>query len=181
MPRGRPLEVQRELLEAFVNSGWVNEHLVNVLPDTVWHAPPPGGGRTIAAIVAHMQSLRRTFARMGGAQPGPPSLDGKRCTRAEAVRALRQSTETLAAQFEAAIAAGLARVKGQPRRVVDMLTYILQHDAHHRGQICMLARQLGAPLRGEDVTRIFGWKKLDAPVRAASTRPRSAAGTRGRS
>ena len=69
MVRGRPLEVEQELLEAFRRSGRVSEYLVRVLPARVWRAAPPAGrGRSIAAIVAHMQGVRRTFARMGGAQ-----------------------------------------------------------------------------------------------------------------
>ena len=46
------------------------------------------------------------------------------------------------------------------RRVVNMLLYIVQHDAHHRGQIFMIAKSLGHEFRGEDVTRVWGWKQL---------------------
>lgn len=159
--RGRPLEVERELLEEFVQNGLVNEYLVSVLPDAIWRTPPPDGrGRTIAAIVAHMQSVRRTFARMGGARPGPPVLNRLTSTRAQAGPALRRSTTDLARLFEAAIAARQARVKGMPRRVVNMLLYLVQHDAHHRGQIFVLAKSLGHEFRAEDVTRVWGWRKL---------------------
>jgi len=155
------LQPEREIIEAFRHCGLVSEYLVGALSDAVWRAPPPSGrGRTIAAIVAHMQSVRRTFARMGGARPGPPSLDRRRVTRAQAQRALRRSTEALAEQFEAAIAERRPRVKGMPRRLVDMLTYLMQHDAHHRGQICVLAKDLGHAFRGEDSTRLWGWRVL---------------------
>jgi uncharacterized damage-inducible protein DinB len=109
-----------------------------------------------------MQSVRRTFARMGGAGPGPgpPSLDRNRSTPAQARRALRQSTDDLTRLFETALAARKARVTGMPRRVVNMMIYLLQHDAHHRGQICGPARDLGHELRSEDTTRIWGWKML---------------------
>jgi len=161
MARSRPLEVERELLEEFERNGLVNEYLVSVLPDAVWRTPPPGGrGRTIAAIVAHVQSVRRTFARMGGARPGPPSLDRLTVTKAQAQRALRQSTADLTALFEAAIAARQPRVKGMPRRVVNMLLYLVQHDAHHRGQIFVLAKNLGHEFGTEDVMRVWGWKSL---------------------
>src|SRR2546427_9321 len=74
MAKGRPLDVERELLESFRQSGLVNEYLVSVLPAAIWHAAPPTGrGRSIAGIVAHLQGVRRTFARMGGARPGPPA------------------------------------------------------------------------------------------------------------
>ena len=117
MAKGQPLDVEGEVLQAFRQSGLVNEYLVSVLPTALWRAAPPAGrGRSIAGIVAHMQSVRRTFARMGGARPGPSSLDRQRSTPAEARRALRQSTEDLAQLFETAIAARHARVKGMPRR-----------------------------------------------------------------
>lgn len=163
MARGRPLEIELELIEAFRQCGLASEYLVGIIPEAIWRTKPPAGrGRSIAEIVAHMQSVRRTFARMGGATPGPPSLDRRTVTRAQAQRALRASTSILAQQFEAAFAEGRARVKGQPRRAVDMLTYLMQHDAHHRGQIFMVARDLGHEFRSEDVTRVWGWRRMAA-------------------
>jgi uncharacterized damage-inducible protein DinB len=155
------LEVERELLEEFQRNGRVSEYLVSVLPATIWRADPPGGrGRTIAAMVTHMQGVRRTFARMGGARPGPPALDRQRVTPAQARRALRQSTDDLARLFASAIEERRTRVKGMPRRVVNMLLYLIQHDAHHRGQICALARDLGHQFSGDDTMRIWGWKAI---------------------
>ena len=125
MATGRPLEVDHELIEALRHSGLVTEYLAGVLPATVWRVTPPAGrGRSIAAIFAHMQGVRRTFARMGGARPGPPRLDRRSVTPAEARRAFRQSTDDLARLFESALASRRPRVKGMPRRVIDMLTYL---------------------------------------------------------
>ena len=161
MPRGRLLDVEGELVEAFQKNGLVTEYVLDVIPWRFWRADPPGGrGRTIAAIAAHMQSVRRTFARLGGADPGPPSLDRLTVTQAQAKKAIRQSTKQLATMFESAFRERRARVKGMPRRAVDMLTYLIQHDAHHRGQICTLARDLGHEFSGSDVMRIWGWKAL---------------------
>jgi uncharacterized damage-inducible protein DinB len=117
-----------------------------------------------------MQSLRRTFARLGGARPGLPALDKQRVTRDEARRALRQSTD-LTRLFESALAVRQARVKGMPRRAIDMLTYLLQHDAHHRGQICMLARGFGHKFRGQDMTRLWGWRAIEADAASRVLRP----------
>ena len=161
MARGRPLEVEQELLESFAQSGLVTEYLVHVIPDEIWRSDPPTGrGRSIAAIVAHIQSVRRTFARMGGAEPGPPSLDREKSTRAQAAEALRRSTDDLSRLFETAIGAKQTRVKGMPRRVVNMMLYLMQHDAHHRGQISGLARDLGHEFQGEEIMRLWGWKAL---------------------
>jgi len=161
MARGRSLEIEHELIEAFRKSGRVTEYLIAVVPRQMWQGEPPGGrGRTIAAIVAHIQSVRRTFARLGGAEPGPPSLDRLTVTPAKATTAIRRSTKELATMFETAFRERRARVKGMPRRAVDMLAYLIQHDAHHRGQICTLARDLGHEFSGNDIMRIWGWKAL---------------------
>jgi len=158
---GRPLEVEAELLEAFRRSGAASGYLFSILPPGLWRRSPPGGrGRSIAAIAAHMQSVRRMFARMGGARPGPPSLDRKTVTIAQARNAIRQSTDLLATQFEKALEERRSRVAGMPRRVVDMLTYLMQHDAHHRGQICTLARDLGHEFAAGEMARIWGWKAM---------------------
>ena len=156
----RPLEVERELLEAFAHNGRVTAYLVGALPARIWRAQPPvGEGRTIAAIVTHMQSVRRTFARMGGARP-LPSLDRLRSTPSQARRALEQSNDELTALFSNALDNRQPRVRGMPRRVVNMMLYLVQHEAHHRGQISMLAHAMGHRLPQEVIMRIWGWKKL---------------------
>jgi hypothetical protein len=49
-----------------------------------------------------------------------------------------------------------------PRCAVNMLIYLIQHDAHHRGQICALARDLGHEFKSEDTMRICSGHSLDA-------------------
>jgi uncharacterized damage-inducible protein DinB len=41
-----------------------------------------------------------------------------------------------------------------------MVAYMISHDAHHRGQICMLAHQLGFPLPAKAAYGIWVWEKL---------------------
>ena len=161
MASRQPLDLPRELVAEFDLALRVTEHLVEVLPDELWRSKPPGfEGRTIAAVVAHIQSVRRVFAKMGGAKPVPPALDRLESSKADSVKALVASRQAYVALFERALADGNARVKGQPRRLVNMAFYVVQHDAHHRGQITMLARALDHRLASEDVMRLWGWKKL---------------------
>jgi uncharacterized damage-inducible protein DinB len=37
---------------------------------------------------------------------------------------------------------------------------MLSHEAHHRGQVCMLAHQLGFPLLNAAAYGIWTWEKL---------------------
>ena len=89
-----------------------------------------------------------------------PPLDSASLTPAQARRALRQSRKALVELFKEALANDKARVKGMPRRTVNMMLYLIQHDTHHGGQICMLARALGHQFSKDDVMRIWGWKKM---------------------
>ena len=41
-----------------------------------------------------------------------------------------------------------------------MCTYMISHEAHHRGQVCMLAHQLGFPLPIQTTARMWSWEKL---------------------
>ena len=42
----------------------------------------------------------------------------------------------------------------------SMVAYMISHDAHHRGQVCMLAHQLGFPLPVKADAGIWVWEKL---------------------
>jgi len=41
-----------------------------------------------------------------------------------------------------------------------MFTYMITHEAHHRGQVCMLAHQLGFPLPVQAAAGIWNWERL---------------------
>jgi uncharacterized damage-inducible protein DinB len=156
-----PFDVPGELLARFDHCCRVTTLLVGAIPVRIWRsAPPTGRGRTIAEIVSHMHSLRRTFAKMGGGVKRGEPIDRLTSTPAQAVRELRLSHASMLAVFTKAFAEERARVKGLPRRVVDMLTYLMQHDAHHRGQITMLAKDLGFELPDRVTSRMWGWRRL---------------------
>jgi uncharacterized damage-inducible protein DinB len=37
---------------------------------------------------------------------------------------------------------------------------MISHEAHHRGQVCMLAHQLGFPLPNKVTSEMWNWEKL---------------------
>lgn len=42
----------------------------------------------------------------------------------------------------------------------EMLSYMLAHEAHHRGQVCMIAHQLGYRLPNKVTSSLWNWEKL---------------------
>jgi hypothetical protein len=60
--------------------------------------------------------------------------------------------EVLAASLK-----GDGRIKGCKPDAASFLGYLIAHDAHHRGQISMLARQLGHPLPPSGVFGMWEW------------------------
>lgn len=153
-----PFFLPQALLEAFHTNDVINQYLLENLPEAVWRAEPPGGkGRTVAAIVAHIHNVRVMWlkaAAKGSKIPG--QLDRATVTPEQAARALAQSERALSAVLKSALE-NEGRVKGFRPDVAGFVGYLIAHDAHHRGQICMLARQVGHPLAQKAVFGMWEW------------------------
>jgi uncharacterized damage-inducible protein DinB len=142
-----PLDIADALLKAFATNDRINHYLLRAVPREAWNADPPAGkGRTIAAIAAHMHNVRLMWLKSAAAgAPAPAKLEGGAFSTEDAVAALDASRQALHRVIEASLR-GDGRIKGFKPDVASFLGYLFAHDAHHRGQITMLARQLGHPV-----------------------------------
>src|SRR5215831_13319215 len=145
------------LLNAFNTNNRINQYLIDNLPSAAWKAKPPGGrGRTIAAMFAHMHNVRVMWLKATKAEEIPLQLDRASVTPAQALRALEHSRHSLSVVISKSIA-GSGRIRGFRPDVAGFLGYLIAHDAHHRGQIAMLARQVGHPLPQKAVFGMWEW------------------------
>lgn len=103
---------------------------------------------------------------MIGARHGvavPKTVDGRTVRPAELVRALERSSRGMIDLIELGTARGgtipPATWQNFPTDLVHFLTYFVAHEAHHRGQLVMLARQLGHRLPVEVTGGLWQWKK----------------------
>jgi uncharacterized damage-inducible protein DinB len=145
------------LLNAFNTNNRINQYLIDNLPLAAWKSTPPDGkGRTVAAIVAHMHNVRVMWLRAAKAEDIPAQLDRVTVTPSQAMRGLEASREALCVVMSRALETD-GRVKGFRPDVAGFLGYLIAHDAHHRGQITMLARQTGHPLPQKAMFGMWEW------------------------
>jgi uncharacterized damage-inducible protein DinB len=146
------------LLASFDTNNRINQYMIENLPSEAWRAEPPEGkGRNIAAIVAHLHNVRVMWLKAAAkGSKIPDQLDRTNVTPAQATKALDQSSAALSAVLKSALESD-GRVKGFRPDVAGFFGYLIAHDAHHRGQICMLARQVGHPLPQKAMFGMWEW------------------------
>ena len=169
----RPPKVQTQLGRAavriFAANDRMNQLLIERLDPAVWGAKPPGKVRTIAAIFTHVHNVRTKWIRLSAPHLEVPSqLNRVQCTPQQARAGLAESAARCSEMLAEALGGDGGRVEkfrrdgwAKPWPVgPEMLCYMLSHEAHHRGQVCMLAHQLGFPLPNEVMSGIWNWEKL---------------------
>ncbi|HTV07140.1 MAG TPA: DinB family protein [Acidobacteriaceae bacterium] len=161
------------LLETYAVNDAMNQLLLAHLNPKAWRAQLPGSkrntSRTIASIFAHLHNSRLVWLRHSAPHlKCPAPLNPNRCTMKLAAAAHRKS----AAQCLRMLSDALSTAPG--RKVTKfsrgwlrpwpaggtMFSYMFSHEAHHRGQILMLAHQLGYRVPVETAAGIWQWDKL---------------------
>jgi len=160
MPRkiAEPFHLPDALLNAFDTNEKINQFMIADLAEHAWRAAPPDGkGRSIAAIVAHMHNVRVMWLKAAAkGSKIPEQLDRARVTPVQAQKGLEQSHKALSAVLKSSLQTD-GRVKGFNPDVAGFVGYLIAHDAHHRGQIAMLARQVGHPLSQRAMFGMWEW------------------------
>ena len=150
-------QVAAALLHAFDTSNRISAYLIENLPAEAWQAKTPDGkGRTVAAIVAHMHNVRVMWLKAAKGDDIPEQLDRATVTPAQAVKAFETSRQALNTLIGAALNTD-GRIRNFKPDVVGFVGYLIAHDAHHRGQITMLARQLGHALPQKAMFGMWEW------------------------
>jgi uncharacterized damage-inducible protein DinB len=156
-------------VQIFAANERINQLIIEHLNPAVWQAKPPGGVRTIAAIFTHTHNVRSKWVRLTAPHlQVPPQLNRLRCTPEQARAGLAESAALCEQMLAEALDSRDGRIEkfrrdgwARPWPVgVEMLCYMLSHEAHHRGQVCMLAHQLGFPLPNQVTSALWSWEKL---------------------
>jgi uncharacterized damage-inducible protein DinB len=154
--------------QIFTANDHINQCLIEHLSVDAWRARTPGNVRTIAAIFTHMHNVRCKWVRLTAPHmKAPPQLNRNHCTPWRAQAGLAES----AARCSEMLAEALSGERRSNKFVRDawarpwpagpeMLCYMIAHEAHHRGQVCMLGHQLGFALSDEVTSAMWNWEKI---------------------
>ena len=157
----------KALIDAWQTNNRVTMYLIENLPPELWPMTVPGSPRrTVGSVAAHLHNARCMWIKMIGSRHGvvvPKSVDRRSVKPSELLRALPRSSRGMIDLIELAVVRGgsipPAAWQNFPTDVVHFLSYFVAHEAHHRGQLCMLARQLGHRLPSEVTAGLWQWKK----------------------
>jgi len=154
---------QDPVLSAWTTGHCVTAFLVKNLPEEVWSAAIPGAPRrTVRMICGHLHNSRCMWIKMIGKKYGveaPRSVNRQRVTQAELLPALERSHEAMLRLLEQSLANG-GRLPGfSPPDATHFMAYLVAHEGHHRGQIVMVARQIGHRLPADVTNGLWQWSK----------------------
>jgi uncharacterized damage-inducible protein DinB len=165
-------EIRDSLLEIYAANDPMNQLILATLDPRAWRAQPPAekrSGRSIAAIFAHLHNCRLVSLKNSAPHlKCPPPLDPDRCTIKQASAAHKKSAAQCLLMLADALSASPQRrvtkfSRGSWTQTwpagATMFGYTFAHEAHHRGQVLMLAHQLGYRVL-HDTPGIWHWEKL---------------------
>ncbi|MET0214211.1 MAG: DinB family protein [Vicinamibacterales bacterium] len=166
------------LLASWRTNSRITAYLVEHLPAALLDASVPGAPRrTVRMIAGHLHNARCMWIKTLGQEHGiaiPASVDRRNVARHELLSALERSSRGIEALLALGMAAGghvpptKAYVwRNLPLDVPHVLTYFVAHEGHHRGQIVMLARQLGHRLPDDISAGLWQWTKRGQEARGA--------------
>jgi uncharacterized damage-inducible protein DinB len=155
------------LIDAWHTNHRVTAYLIENLPAELWSMNVPGSPRrTVRSLAAHIHNARCMWIKMIGARHGvavPQTVDARTVRQPALLRALERSSKGMIELIRLGEARGglipAATWQNFPTDLVHFLNYFVAHEAHHRGQLCMLARQLGHRLPREVTAELWQWKK----------------------
>ena len=158
------------LLGAWRTNNRVTVFLCENLPAELWSATVPGAPRrTVRMIAGHIHNARCMWIKTLGKEHGivvPQSVDRHKVRPRELIPALGRSSRGIASLLKlgldqgGTIPASTSYIwRNLPLDVAHVLTYFVAHEGHHRGQIVMLARQLGYRLPAEITNGLWLWSR----------------------
>lgn len=154
------LHFKKSLMESFGVNEKANRLLLSNISDVAWTGDPPSGkGRRIADVASRIHHVRLLWLSAADKSAKVPAkLEPEKTTREQAQSALNSSTLAIEKLAATAFEDSTGKVPNFRPDVVSC--HLIAHDSRHRGQIAMLARQVGYPVAPKVTFGLREWGTL---------------------
>ena len=152
-----------ELIEAWRTNNRINLMLIDrIAAEGMTCTLSKRGGRGVAGELAHMhnnrvwQLERRAKDLATGLETFPTGSVPSKAKLKKALTASAKAVET----FLADVLEGKPKRRGFKKGIFTTLSYLVSHEAHHRGRILLTLKVSGHTLDKETLGAIWGWDQL---------------------
>lgn len=168
------MDITTKLTNAILNTWQLNNRvtvfLIEHLPVELWLEKVPGyQKKTIRMIGGHLHNTRCSWLKKTGKKLGivvPGYVDRHRVSQHELISALNNSSEKILKLLQTGIEQN-DTIPGFSLGAIHFMNYLIAHEAHHRGQFSMIARQLGFQLPQSVIDGVWKWptrsREIDSP------------------
>jgi uncharacterized damage-inducible protein DinB len=152
------MTVEAQLVNAWAINNRIDLYVLDALAQEALGGVSASKGRSAGEVFAHIHNVRLMWLQSAA----PALMDGlakidKAATADKAALAagLEASGRAIATLLEESLASG--RIKGFKPDPAAFFGYIVAHDAYHRGEIGIIAKQSGHPLSDKVLYGEWEW------------------------
>lgn len=161
-------DLHEAMLNAWKTTNRTTVYLLENIPAELWRAQIPGAPRrTIGMLACHLHNSRCNWIKQigkGQALKTPLRVDQHRAGCEEVIHALHESSKAMLKLLSATFDNNdklptTPAWLNFPNDAAHFLAYFVAHEAHHRGQIILSARQLNHRLPAEVTNGVWQWTR----------------------
>ncbi len=152
------MTLEEQFLDAWRINNRINLYLLEAVAPEALANVSASRGRTVAEQFAHLHNVRLMWLKAAAPEvlEGIGTLEKKDLADRDAIAsALERSGEGIARLLILGLETG--RVKGFKPHVAAFNSYIVAHEAHHRGQIMLTLKQSGYKLDKKVAFGLWEW------------------------
>ncbi len=160
------MDTIEQLLDTWDIHARINLYLLGAIPPEALSSTASNGGRSVAAIFAHIHGVRVQWAQSiapshaAGLNTIPTrTRDDKAALMHEL---LREALTASAAAVRVILGEGFSsgKLKNYKPHPAAFLGYLISHESYHRGEIGLILSQSGHPLDDEIAYAMWEWNKM---------------------